>query len=161
MRFSLAVLVMEVAIVANAVACFNAWAGSGKEDTSRSGTNQLSPGMVSSTKGQNTPSYNQNALHRLDFTVKGKSCAVCLFKIQKKVQQLPGVVKVAVMMKKPFGAVILYDSSKLTPESIFSDARGTDKDVKFENVQDKPIKRIPTMLVPVNWQPPENNVVLK
>ena len=59
----------------------------------------LSPDMVSNTKAK-TANINFKALHRLDFIITGKSCAVCLLKIQKRLNETTGVVKVAVMLRR-------------------------------------------------------------
>lgn len=90
------------------------------------------------------------SLRRLDFRVVGKSCAVCLLGIQRKVKTVNGVVKTAVMLKRPYGAVILYDSKKTTPNELLDMAKKSEKDVKFEDIKDSAIPRVPLVLVPIH-----------
>ncbi len=108
---------------------------------------KLSPNMVTEAKPK-TANINMKALHRLDFMVKGKSCAVCLLKIQKRLNETPGVVEVAVMLKKPYGGVCIYDSSKLTKDKLLRIAKGDELTVTFEEVTDEAIEKLPIILVP-------------
>ncbi len=85
----------------------------------------------------------------MDFRVVGKSCAVCLMGIQRTVREKAGVVKVAVMLKKPYGAVIIYDGSKVTKDQLLKYSTSTDKDVKIESVTDFAIPKVPTILIPL------------
>jgi len=107
------------------------------------------PSMIQTSEPAKPASYNANSLHRLDFRVVGKSCAVCLMGIQKKVKVMPGVVKAAVMLKRPYGAVIIYDSTKQSKESLINKAKAEDKEVKVEQVTDFPIQKLPTILIPL------------
>src|ERR1700730_15720125 len=84
--------------------------------------NSLAPGMVSVSNTSAKP-LNMNALHRLDFMVVGKRCATCLFKIQKRLQALPAVAKVGVMLRKPYGAVCIYDATKSDKDSLLKVAK--------------------------------------
>jgi copper chaperone CopZ len=96
-----------------------------------------------------TPKYNAKALHRLDFRVEGKSCAICLYKIQERIKDLPGAVKSEVMVKKPYGAVIIYDSSQLTQDKIVTVAKKDEPEVRLVGIKDEPIKKIPVVLIPL------------
>jgi copper chaperone CopZ len=100
------------------------------------------------------PAYNHNALHRVDFRVTGKSCAVCLHKIQERMKGLPGAIEVAVMLKKPYGAVVIYDSSKLKLKSILDIAVKGEPEVKIVDVKDESIKKLPVVLIPAYSQVP-------
>jgi len=100
------------------------------------------------------PAYDHNALHRVDFRVTGKSCAVCLHKIQERMKGLPGAVEVAVMLKKPYGAVVIYDSSKLNLKSILDIAVKGEPEVKIVDVKDESIKKLPVVLIPAYSQVP-------
>ena len=100
------------------------------------------------------PAYNHNALHRVDFRVTGKSCAICLHKIQERMKGLPGAVEAAVMLKKPYGAVVIYDSSKLTLKSILDIAVKGEPEVKIVDVKDESIKKLPVVLIPAYSQVP-------
>jgi copper chaperone CopZ len=100
------------------------------------------------------PAYNHNALHRVDFRVTGKSCAVCLHKIQERMKGLPGAVEAAVMLKKPYGAVVIYDSSKLNLKAILDIAVKGEPEVKIVDVKDESIKKLPVVLIPAYSQVP-------
>ncbi len=107
------------------------------------------PSMIQTSEPAKASSYNAKALRRMDFKVVGKSCAVCLMGIQKKFKSMIGVVKAAVMLKKPYGAVVIYDSSKVSMQTLLEKAKSQDKEVKIEQVTDFPIQKIPTILIPL------------
>lgn len=92
--------------------------------------------------------YNPNSLHRLDFRVVGKSCAVCLHKMQDRMKTLAGTVKAEVMLKSPYGAVVIYDSKQMTKDKILDKCREGVEDVSFEDIKDVPIKTLPLVLIP-------------
>lgn len=94
------------------------------------------------------PPYNQKDLRRFDFRVVGKSCATCLHHMQDRMKELPGTLKAAVMLQKPYGAVVIYDSSKVNITKILDKAKEGLTDVEFEDRKDVPIKSIPIILVP-------------
>lgn len=118
------------------------------------------PSMIQTSQSDKPVAYNPNALHRMDFRVVGKSCAVCLMGIQRAVRSKPGVVKIAVMLKKPYGAVIIYDSTKQNIDQLLKIATSTDKDVKIEGVTDYAIQKIPTVLIPL-YGIPKGTPILK
>ncbi|MCC7528835.1 MAG: hypothetical protein IT342_09950 [Candidatus Melainabacteria bacterium] len=105
--------------------------------------------MTQTSEPAKPSTYNANSLRRLDFRVVGKSCAVCLMGIQRKFKAMPGVVKAAVMLKKPYGAAVIYDSSKVTKEELLKKASEQDKDVKVEQPADSAIKKIPIIFIPL------------
>lgn len=107
------------------------------------------PSMIQTSEPAKPSSYNAKALRRLDFRVVGKSCAVCLMGIQRKFKSMIGVVKAAVMLKKPYGAVVIYDSSKVSMQTLLDKAKSQDKEVKIQQVTDFPIQKIPTILIPL------------
>lgn len=100
------------------------------------------------------PSFKEGALHRVDFRVTGKSCAICLHKIQERMKGLPGAVQAAVMLKKPYGAVVIYDSSKVNVKAILEVAVKGEPDVKIVDVKDESIKKPPVVLIPLYSQVP-------
>lgn len=107
------------------------------------------PSMIQTSDAAKPASYNPKGLHRLDFRVVGKSCAVCLMGIQRKVKAIPGVVKVAVMLRKPYGAVIVYDSTKVSKDKLMETAKSQDKDVRIEQSVDNAIPKVPNILIPL------------
>ena len=107
------------------------------------------PSMIQTSEAAKPSSYNAKTLHRLDFRVVGKSCAKCLMDIQKVFKSMPGVVKAAVMLKKPYGAVVIYDSSKVSKEELLKKARDQDKDVRIEEAIDRAIPKLPIILIPI------------
>lgn len=104
--------------------------------------------LVSTSTESKTPSYNPKALHRLDFKITGKSCAVCLLGIQKRINSVPGTVKAAVQLQSPYAAVVLYDASKTTQKAILDKAGETVPEVKFVSIEDNAIEKAPIVLVP-------------
>ncbi len=104
--------------------------------------------MVSTTPDAKTKSYNIKALHRLDFKITGKSCAVCLLGIQKRIGTVPGAIKVAVQLQAPYAAVVLFDSSKTNQKAIFDKAKETVPEIKFESIEENAIDKVPIVLVP-------------
>lgn len=111
-------------------------------------TKDKDKGLVSTTSENKTPSYNPKALHRLDFKITGKSCAVCLLGIQKRMSSVPGAVKAAVQLQAPYAAVVLYDSSKTTQKALLDKAQETEPTVKFVSIEDNAIAKVPIVLVP-------------
>jgi copper chaperone CopZ len=104
--------------------------------------------LVSTTTEMKAASYNAKALHRLDFKVVGKSCAVCLLNIQKRVSTVPGAIKAAVQLQSPYAAVILFDSSKTNQKILLDKAKEGLPEVKFEAIEDTAIEKLPNVLVP-------------
>jgi hypothetical protein len=100
-------------------------------------------------KKATTEAIANRSLHRLDFRVVGRSCAVCLLSIQRKIKAANGVCKVAVMLKKPYGAVVLYDSRKTAPQQLLDTAKKGERDTKFEDIRDAAINKVPLVLLPI------------
>jgi len=87
-------------------------------------------------------------LHRMDFSVKGTSCAVCLISIQSTLKNNTAVEKVAVMLKKPYGGVVVYDAAKTNFDKLFKPVLARFKKVSITVIEDKPIEHVPMILVP-------------
>lgn len=119
------------------------------ENASKPETKPGKPSMIQTSEAAKPASYNAKALRRLDFRVVGKSCAVCLMKIQRTMKTLPGVVKVAVMLRKPYGGVIVYDSSKVSKNKLLETVLAQDKDVRVEQQIDNAISKVPAILIPL------------
>jgi copper chaperone CopZ len=102
--------------------------------------------------GQSAKNYNKDSLHRLDFTVVGTGCAVCLMGIQTKLKTKPGVVKAAVMLKPPYGASVVYDAKQVTKDAIVDLANHQKKNVHVNAVTDTPITKIPIVLIPPHFK---------
>ena len=103
---------------------------------------------TSQTQASTQPTYDAKALRRFDFRVANKSCPTCLHHMQDRMKDLPGALKVAVMLQKPYGAVVIYDSSKLNVDKILDKAREGLPDVEFDDKTDVAIKAIPIVIVP-------------
>ena len=127
----------------------NAWLDVHAETATSMPDKPGKPSMVQVSEPAKAASFNAKALRRLDFKVQGKSCAVCLMGIQRKLKAIVGVVKVAVMLKKPYGAVIIYDSSKVNSQTLLDKAKQQDKEVKIVQPTDFAIPRIPNILIPL------------
>lgn len=93
---------------------------------------------------------NMKALHRLDCRLEGSSCAACLMSIKRTVDKLNGVYEIAVMLRRPFGFAVVYDSTKITAEKIMDAAKKDKKAtlVKFIDQTDKAITTPPQILIP-------------
>jgi copper chaperone CopZ len=104
--------------------------------------------LVSTTADKKTPSYNAKALHRLDFKITGKSCAVCLLGIQKRISTVPGAIKAAVQLQAPYAAVVLFDASKTNQKALLAKGKETVPEVNFEAIEDSAIDKVPIVLVP-------------
>jgi cyanuric acid amidohydrolase len=142
------VLIVLVAyLVAIASPCWAESNSSAKAETAAEAGHDIGSGPGASLK------YNANALHRLDFRIEGKSCAICLYRIQERVKTLPGTVKSAIMLKKPYGAVIIYDSSQLSQSKIEETAKKGEPEVRLVGLKDEAIKKLPTILIPIYSQP--------
>lgn len=89
-------------------------------------------------------------LRRVDFRVEGSKCASCLGRIRKRMTKIKGVVDAAVLIKRPYGAVAIYDSSKVNVDKILKEALVSEKEnVKILDVNDRAIDKLPFLLVPV------------
>ncbi len=87
-------------------------------------------------------------LRRLDFRIKGKSCAVCLIGIENRLKDAAGVLKVAVMLKNPYGASVIYDAKKTTEKNILRVAQNNDKSISLLAVKDTHLSKFPVVLIP-------------
>ncbi|MGH9554084.1 MAG: hypothetical protein ACRD3W_32195 [Terriglobales bacterium] len=137
MKISLAMTVLAICIFATAAPAADKISAS-----------SLTPGMVSQSKSTSKTALNMKALHRMDFLVTGKSCATCLLGIQRRMTSTPGVARAAVMLKKPYAAVCIYDFSQLKQDLILKNAKGNERQVKFEQIEDAPIDKLPVILLP-------------
>ncbi len=88
-------------------------------------------------------------LHRLDWRVEGSGCAACLGRVRKRIEKLKGIYEVAVAIKEPYGAVVIYDASKLNQDQILK-AGLKDETIKvfFKDVTDLKITDPPMILIP-------------
>jgi len=92
--------------------------------------------------------YNKNALRRLDFRIKGKSCAVCLLGIKRRIDGLSGTVKVVVMLKKPYGASIIYDSKQINEQKLLDAAKANEPMITLLDLKDEAIAKVPEVFIP-------------
>lgn len=110
--------------------------------------NQSHPPDVIAPNQLHDAPLNKNALHRLDFVVKGTSCPACLLKVQKRIEKTKGVAQAAVMLNKPYGAVCIYDSTKVDQDKVLLAAKGDEKSLSFDMIEDAAIPKIPLILIP-------------
>jgi len=111
---------------------------------------------TSASKSQ-AKSYNKNALHRLDFRILGTSCPVCLLSIQRRVKSQAGTIETAVMLKKPYGVSIIYDSKQVNNQKILETVTLNEPLIKLSDIKDEPIDKIPVILIPPHNEPSKNN----
>lgn len=93
---------------------------------------------------------NMKALHRLDCRLEGSSCAACLMSIKRTVDKIEGVYEIAVMLRRPFGFAVVYDSTKTNADKIMDAAKKDKKAtlVKFIDQTDEAIATPPLILIP-------------
>lgn len=91
---------------------------------------------------------DKERLRRLDFRIKGKSCAVCLIGIENRLKATLGVLKVAVMLRYPYGASIIYDAMKTNEKTLLEAATDNDKSISLVAVKETHLKTLPVILVP-------------
>jgi len=102
----------------------------------------------SSVPSEKPKHYDKNALHRLDFRIQGKSCAVCLLSIERRIKGFAGVISTAVMLKKPYGASVIYDSKQVNEQKLLDAAKLNEPQIKLLDVNDTAIVKIPVVLIP-------------
>lgn len=96
----------------------------------------------------NAVKSNSNALRRLDFRIQGKSCAVCLLGVQRRLKELSGTIKTAVLLKKPYGASVIYDANLVTREKLIDNAKLNEPLIKLLDINDRPVESVPLILIP-------------
>ncbi len=95
------------------------------------------------------PNYSNGAnLHRLDFRIEGKSCAACLLSIQRKLNSLPGVKEAVVMLKRPFGASVIYQETEIKEDEIIAIVKDKEPNIKVLEVNDSSITKVPSPIIP-------------
>lgn len=85
-------------------------------------------------------------LRRADFKIAGSGCAACLLRLDIQLNKTPGIYKAAVMLVKPYGAVVIYDNSTTNLSKILNLLASSK--LKANAVHDEPIKTMPTVLIP-------------
>jgi copper chaperone CopZ len=103
---------------------------------------------LSAQEGEKQAHYDKNALRRLDLRVVGKSCPVCLLGIERRVRSLPGVVKAAVMLKKPWCASVIYDSKRVQQAKIVQTITSYERNTSVSDIEDEPVAKVPLILIP-------------
>lgn len=99
----------------------------------------------SCTAGNTAP-----VLRRLDFRLEQISCARCILNIRQALRALPGVSKCAIALRKPYGAVVIYDPAKLDQARIIKCVETADpgthpqaRDLVEENLKEMPLVLMP------------------
>jgi hypothetical protein len=87
-------------------------------------------------------------LRRLDFRIENKSCPVCLLGIQNKLKTFNGVMDAAVMVRRPYGASVIYRGDKTTSSYILELLKAKDPSIKIADITDNKIDSIPLVLIP-------------
>jgi hypothetical protein len=104
------------------------------------------PAIQNSRNANLQPRFN--ALHRLDFRILGTSCPVCLMGIQRRVKAIPGTIETAVMLKKPYGVSIIYDSKAVSGQKLLATVTLSEPRIKLLDIKDEPIDKVPLVLIP-------------
>jgi copper chaperone CopZ len=144
---SVAAIAFLMCLAVNPVGAVDKSGSGGAVFVNKVSADSITPNMVSMGK-TNTASLKMSALHRMDFVVSGTSCATCVLRVQKRLQDAPGIAKVAVMLRRPFAGVLIYDSTKQDTNKLTMIASGQEKNIKLDKVEDAAIARIPLVLVP-------------
>jgi copper chaperone CopZ len=90
--------------------------------------------------------FAASSLHRADMRITGSSCATCLIRLEKKLRETPGVLKVVVSIYKPFNASVIYDKSKTDWPKI--DQTLQSESVKAADFKDVSVDKVPLILEP-------------
>lgn len=93
---------------------------------------------------------DMTALRRMDCRVEGSTCAACLGRIRKRIDKMDAVLKAAVSIKKPYGLVAIYDSTRTNKDKILEEGMREEKstELKFLDVQDEACAKPPLVLWP-------------
>ncbi len=103
---------------------------------------------VDSATKTNKQSESSNDLHRLDFRLEGKSCAACLLSMQRKLNSLPGVKEAVVMLKRPYGVSVIYQTGQIKSEEILAIIKEKEPNIKILEMNDASTSSIPSPLIP-------------
>lgn len=87
------------------------------------------------------------SLHRVDFRIEGASCVTCLRRIAKSMRESKGVLKADASIYRPYWAIAIYDAKKTTFDK-FSAPIAKSEQVRFAEVEDKPISSMPLVVIP-------------
>jgi len=102
------------------------------------------------TAAATTTAAATSTMRRLDFRLEKASCASCILKVRKALRGAAGILKCEIALRKPYGAVVIYEPNKIKADKMQVIAREADpnKRVEFADLIDEPIKTIPTLLLP-------------
>ncbi len=87
-----------------------------------------------------------DSLYRADFLITGISCATCLMHIERDMQKIPGVIKAAVSVYRPYPALIIFDGHKTSWPDILKALN--EHPIKIEQVTQEHITELPVLLIP-------------
>jgi len=71
--------------------------------------------LPAATTGSTT---HQTKLKRLDFRLEKVSCARCILNVRQALRKADGVTKCEIALRKPYGAVVIFDPAKLNQAKI-------------------------------------------
>jgi hypothetical protein len=91
---------------------------------------------------------DKQSLSRLDFRIKGRSCAVCLIGIQNRLKRTPGIIKAAVMLKAPYGASIIYNAKVISEKAILKIVTNGDQSISLLDPKVIRLTKLPVVLMP-------------
>lgn len=74
----------------------------------------------------------------------------CLGRVRSRIDKVKGVYDVAIAIKKPYGAAVIYDSSKTDKDKILdAGKKGESVEIRFEDILDVKIDEPPAILIPI------------
>ncbi len=96
-------------------------------------------------------SLSAKGLHRVDFLLEKASCATCILKVRTAFRASIGVAASDIALRKPYGAVVIFDPSKINFEKLKEVARLADPNHRVELVDpvEKAVPGVPTLLYPL------------
>lgn len=146
------VLVLVVALVASQQGTAGEIKGEAASDASAA-SRVTTPRVFTSSNGlqeDKEKRLDMSALRRMDCRVEGSTCAACLGRIRKRIDKMDAVLKAAVSIKKPYGLVAIYDSTKTNKDKILEEGLKEEKstELKFLDVLDEKCPKVPLVLWP-------------
>lgn len=98
-----------------------------------------------------SPAIAADNLRRLDFKLKGVSCARCIINTRDALRGVSGVKRCEISLKKPYGGVVIYETGKTSVQALCKKAETADPKVPLKVIgqKDKSIDKMPVAVFPL------------
>lgn len=93
---------------------------------------------------------SQTKLKRLDFRLEKVSCARCILNVRQALRKADGVTKCEIALRKPYGAVVIFDPAKINQAKIVKVVETADPGTHPEalNFIEENVSQTPPVLMP-------------